>query len=318
MTSLPIQPAAPSLPDAALRGPSLADAVDRVATGVVGFAVGRSRSAGLAWRPGIWVGSAQALGRRSPIDVVLPGGERIHAELGGVDMATDLAVVVIPNDVPVTMPAVSRRTDAGDMSLAAPRVGDSVFAVGRESSGAVQASFGRIGSVGGEWRSGRAARIERWIRLDGGLYPGLDGAAVADANGEVIGIASSAFSRHHGVVLPAVTVDRVVDMLLTHGRVPEGYLGIAAQPVRAQLDGTAVDGLLISSLADAGPAARAGLMVGDVIVRLGDEPVSRLSNLRDRLIVGASVRLAVARGGQAHDVSVDVAQRPQPVERRCG
>jgi S1-C subfamily serine protease len=190
-----------------------------------------------------------------------------------------------------------------------------VFAVGREASGLTQASFGHVGSVAGEWRTWRGGRVDSLIRLDGGLYPGFAGAAVADASGQVIGIASPALSRHHGVVLPVTTVDRVLDQLLAHGRVQQGYLGIAAQPVRATLDGAAVDGLLVSSIAEDGPAARAGLRVSDVIVRVGGEPAGSLDALRDLLRVGSQVPVLVSRGGTAHEVSVEVAQRPTS---RCG
>lgn len=72
---------------------------------------------------------------------------------------------------------------------------------------------------------------EKLIRLDGGLYRGLDGAPVADANGKVIGIASQAFSRLHGVVLPISAVDRVAAQLVNDGRVTRGYLGIAPRAV---------------------------------------------------------------------------------------
>ena len=288
--------------------PSLPDVVARVATSVVGLATRRERSAGVLWRAGVVVGSAAALWRASTVSIVLPDGEQLEGEVRGVDGSTDLAAVVFSGaDLP---PAERAAADA-----APPRVGDAVFAVGREPSGLVQASFGHIGLVGGEWRTWRGGRIERLIRLDGGLYPGLMGAPVADAGGRVLGVASAAFSRHHGVVLPAATVDRVLDPLLAHGRVQQGYLGIAAQPVRATLDDAAVDGLLVSSVADGGPAARGGLLVGDVVLRIGGTPVGSLNALRDRLRVGATVELQVARGGRSQALSLTVAERPQG---RCG
>jgi S1-C subfamily serine protease len=284
----------------------LADAVERVAASVVGLVTRRQRSAGVLWRPGVVVASASALWRASSVAVVLPDGEQIDGTVRGVDGATDLAVVTVADR---GMPAAARAEDA------APRVGDAVFAVGREPSGHVQASFGRIGAVAGPWRTWRGGRVDRLIRLDGGLYPGLLGAAVADDKGHVLGVASAAFSRHHGVVLPVTTIDRVIEPLLTHGRVQQGYLGIAAQPVRAMRDGAGVDGLLVSSVADDGPAARAGLLVGDVIVSLGGQPVGSLEGLRERLQVGTQVDVDIARGGHAHKLSVQVAERPHS---RCG
>jgi S1-C subfamily serine protease len=281
---------------------SVPDAVERLAASVVGFATRRhGASSGVLWRNGVVVASAAGLWRASSVSLVLPNGEQVAGELRGIDGGTDLAAVTFTSGA---MP-VAERTAA-----AAPRVGDFVFAVGREPSGVTQASFGHVGSVAGEWRSWRGGRVDRLIRLDGGLYPGLEGAPVADASGQVLGVASSAFSRHHGVVIPVSTVDRVLDQLLAHGHVQQGYLGIAAQPVRATLDGEAVEGLLVSSVADDGPAARAGLRVADVIVKVGGEPVARLERLRELLQPGAQVRVLVARGGQPHELSIEVAQRP--------
>jgi len=286
--------------------PSLPDTVERLAASVVGLASRRHRGSGVLWRPGVLVASASTLWRLSTVSLVLPNGEQAPGEVRGVDGGTDLAAVSF---------------DSGALTVAehaagpAPRVGDFVMAVGREPSGLTQASFGHIGSVAGEWRTWRGGRVEQLIRLDGGLYPGLDGAPVASASGQLLGMASSAFSRHHGVVLPVATVDRVLDQLLAHGRVQQGYLGIAAQPVRATLEGAAVDGLLVSSVVDDGPAARAGLRVADVIVQVGGEPVDSLEALRDRLQVGTQVPVRVSRGGQALDLVLDVAQRPAS---RCG
>lgn len=280
--------------------------VARVAASVLGVATRRHRSAGVLWRPGVLVGSASALWRASEVSLILPDGEQVQGQVRGVDGATDLAAVQFDS---ASLPVAERAT------AYAARVGDFVFAVGREPSGLTQASFGHVGMAGGEWRTWRGGRVEQLIRLDGGLYPGLAGGPVADATGRVLGVASDAFSRHHGVVLPGATVDRVLDQLLAHGRVQQGYLGVAVQPAQAVRDGVGVAGLLVSSLAEDGPAARGGLLVGDVIVQVGDTPVSTLDALRDRLPVGARVQLQLVRGGQSQTVELDVGQRPAG---RCG
>jgi len=280
--------------------PHLPDAVERLAASVVCLATRRHGSSGVLWRNGVAVGSASALWRASQVSLVLPDGEQVPGEVRGIDGGTDLAAVTFASG---TLPVAERA------AAAAARVGHFVFAVGRKPSGLVQASFGHVGSVAGEWRTWRGGRVERLIQLDGGLYPGFEGAPVAEESGQVLGIASSAFSRHHGVVLPVATVDRVLDQLLAHGHVKQGYLGIAAQPVRATLDGAPVDGLLVSSVADDGPAARGGLQVGDVIVKVGGEPVGSLEALRGLLEVGAQVRVLVSRGGHAKELSLEVAQR---------
>lgn len=287
----------------------LADAVERVGASVVGLLARRLRSAGMVWRDGVAVASASALWRADRVAVVLPDGEQVDGTVRGIDPATDLAVVSFAG----RSSAVPIARESG----AAPnaRVGDVVFAVGREPSGPLQASFGHIGAVAGPWRTWRGGQLDRLIRLDGGLYPGLVGAAVADAQGRALGVASAAFSRHHGVVVPLATIERVVEPLLTHGRVARGHLGIAAQPVRAQRDGEAVDGLLVTAIADDSPASRAGLLVGDVIVVLDGVPAGSLQNVRERLQVGAQIELGIARGGRGQKLTVQVTERPHT---RCG
>jgi serine protease Do len=283
----------------------LADAVERIATSVVAIVLRRSAASGVVWRPGVVVTSASAVWRASRLALVLPDGEQVEGTLRGIDAATDIAAIGIDA---AAVPVVERAADA------APRTGDFVAAVGREPSGLTHASFGHVGAAAGEWRSWRGGRIERLVRLDGGLYPGLAGAAVADPAGRAIGIATPAFSRWHGIVLPVSTIDRVLDPLLAHGRVRQGYLGIAAQPVRALLAGAAVDGLLVSSVGPDSPAAAAGLLVGDVIVAAAGQPVASIDGLRDQLAgaaPGTRMALKIARGGQAVDLSVEVAERPR-------
>src|SRR5262245_34551221 len=128
----------------------LADAVERVGASVVGLMTRRQRSAGVIWRAGAAVGSACALWRTPSVAVVLPDGEQVDGTVRGIDPSTDLAVVVFADR---GMPPV------GPPSEAAARVGDAVFAVGREPSGAVQASFGHVGAVGGAWRTWRGGRV---------------------------------------------------------------------------------------------------------------------------------------------------------------
>lgn len=291
----------------------LPDAVARVAEAVVGLGLRRRGAAsGVLWAPGRVVTTACTLGGVSRVQVVPADGEPRVGEVRGVDPGTDLAVIAVEVDA---APVADRR------DAATVRVGDAVFAAGRDASGGVHASFGHLGAVGGAWRTWRGASVERWVRLDGGLYPGLAGAAVADATGRTIGIASPALSRHHGVVLPAASVDRVVEALWTRGRIVRGWLGVAVQPVaRSAVAPDAGQGgaLLVTGLGDGSPAASAGLRVGDAIVAAGERPVADLRALRDALEgleAGAPVRLSLLRGGVP--LSVDVAVGERPSASRC-
>jgi len=243
------------------------------------------------------------------VHVVRPDGETVVGEVRGTDGGTDLAVLAV---------------DTGDIRgverhpVALPRAGDFVFAVGREASGLVHASFGHVGAAAGAWRTWRGGQVDHLVRLDGGLYPGLAGAPVADARGHVIGIASPALSRHHGVVLPVATVDRVSAQLWAHGRVIRGYLGIVAQAValsaamQSAASTIATTGLLVAGVGDDSPAARAGVLVGDVIINAGGQEVPDVETLRDLLgadRLGTRLSLQLLRGGQPLEVGIEVADR---------
>lgn len=310
--------------------PGLPDAVAAVATRVAAVVTRRHAAAGVLWRPGLVVTSAAALWRAPRAQLVLPGGEAVEATLRGVDAGTDLALLQYAPGAAETTPAAQPDTSArpegaspaspaspaASAAVATPevRVGDFVFAAGREPEGSVHASFGHVGATGGAWRSWRGGRVDQLIRLDGGLYPGLAGAAVATARGTLLGIASPAFHRHHGVVVPVATIERVLDALLAHGRVPRSHLGIAVQPVRATLEGAGVEGLLVSSVAEGSPAALGGLLVGDVIVEAGGHAARELEALRARIAdtaPGAPLALVVSRAGRRLALSIAVAEAPR-------
>jgi len=281
----------------------MADLVDRVAASVAGLATRRrGTAAGVVWRPGVVVTAASAIGHADRVTVIGPNGESAVAGVRGIDPSTDLAVIETGTEGLV----------AADRRVQPPlRAGDAVFAVGRETGGGVHASFGRVGAAGGAWRTWRGGAVDSLVRLDGGLYAGLAGAAVADERGQVIGIASPALSRQHGIVLPPATVDRVVERLLAHGHVAHGYLGIAAQPVSLP---DAKSALLVAGMADDGPAAKAGVLVGDIIVGASGQALPDVQTLRELLATqpaGARVRLQMTRGGQPLELGIEIAERPR-------
>lgn len=289
---------------------SVADAVEAVAASVVGLGTRRrGLAAGVVWKPGMVVTAASAIGHAREVHVIQPDGETATGRVRGVDPSTDLAVIALDDE---RLRVAVRRVDP------AVRIGDFVFVAGRDGSGMLQASFGRIGATGGAWRTWRGGEVDRYVRLDGGLYPGLAGAPAADARGQVLGVVSPMLSRHHGVVLPVVTVDRVSDALSKHGHVARGFLGIVAQPVavpagvRANAPDLPETGLLVTGVADNGPAARAGVMAGDILLRLGGSPVHDIDTLREVLgaeQIGTRLRLQLLRGGQAMELTVEVAER---------
>jgi serine protease Do len=269
---------------------------------------------GVVWRAGLVVTAAHVF-RRTPAAVTLvgAGGTTYAATLVGIDSATDLALFRLADAG--ALPALV----AGNASTL--RAGHTAIVVGRSGEGDAIASAGIVNRVGGAWQTWLGGTIDRLVRLDGGVYDGLSGAPVADASGALVGVATAALSRSYGIVIPASTVERVVDALLANGRVARPWLGIGAQavPLDAAAGAAAAgqSGLLVTSLAAGGPAERAGVRIGDIIVRAAESAAANLRELRQALAshVGRSVTLGVLRGGAPLDLRAEVGEWPG--ERRC-
>src|SRR5260221_588557 len=204
---------------------SLASVVDRMGQSAVAVR-GRGRhgiASGVLWKTGVLVTAAHVF-RRTPaaVSVVAADGKSLDATLIGIDSSTDIAVFRLPDEA---VPAA----ELGDSD--GVKAGHLVLAVGRSADGDLTASYGLVNRTSGAWQTWLGGHVDRLIRLDGGVYDGLSGAPVADARGFVVGIATSALSRRYGIVVPASTVSRVVDALLTKGHVSRAFLGIGAQPV---------------------------------------------------------------------------------------
>src|SRR6266436_3944329 len=137
----------------------------------------------------------------------------------------------------------------------------------------------RFSSSGIFWRPGVIVTAEHTIRREEELtvYPGSDGGAVVNTAGETIGIATSALSRIAGLAIPAATLDRVVDEILARGRVARGYLGVGLQPVELP---DHHKGLIVLSLEREGPAAKAGVLIGDILISLGGSAVSDTDDIQ--------------------------------------
>lgn len=272
----------------------------------------------VVWRAGLVVTAAHVF-RRTPAAVTLAGadGKTFAATLVGIDSATDIALFRLADESAAGAPTAIVPGDASGV-----KAGHFAVAVGRSGEGDAIASSGLVNRASGPWQTWLGGHVDRLIRLDGGVYEGLSGAAVADASGAVIGIATAALSRSYGIVVPSSTVSRVVEALLANGRVARAWLGIGAQPVPLpQPAGAAAaadrTGLLVTSLAAGGPAERAGMLVGDIVVAAAGAPAGDLRELRHALAshVGKTVTLSLLRGGAPTELQTQVGEWPG--ERRC-
>ena len=267
----------------------------------------RLSASGIVWSAdGVIVTAHHVVERDDDIGVGLPDGRTVAASLVGRDPSTDLAVLRAKAGS-LTPPAWS---DAGSA-----RVGHLVLAVGRPGHKAM-ATLGIISALGKGWRTPAGGQVDRYVQTDVVMYPGFSGGPLVDANGQVLGLNTSALLRGVSLAVPATTLRRVVETLLAHGRVRRGYLGVGAQPVRlpaalAQQLGQET-GLLLVSVEPGGPAEQGGLLLGDTIVALDKQPVVHMDNLLDGLSgerVGVAVPVRVVRGGQVQDLTVVIGER---------
>ena len=260
----------------------------------------RFSSSGVIWRPGVIVTAEHTIRREEEIAVTLPDGSNVAATLAGTDAGTDLAVLKFEGDSAAPAP-----------TTVAPSPGTLVLAVGRSEDSGPNAALGIISASSGEWRTWRGGRMEHYLRLDLTMFPGSDGGVVINTAGETIGIATSALSRIAGLAIPAVTVERVLDEILARGHVARGYLGLGLQPVELP---DRQKGLIVLSLEPGGPAAKAGAMIGDIVVRLGGKPVADTDDIQLALesrAVGQDVVMEILRGGEAREIAVTIAERPR-------
>jgi S1-C subfamily serine protease len=179
------------------------------------------------------------------------------------------------------------------------------------------ASHGIISTLGGAWRTWRGGRIDQSFRLDLVPFTGFSGGALIDVQGKIIGINTS--GPHRSIMtIPIATVNRVVDLLLTKGKVARGFLGVALHPVKLAnvppSSGGTARGLLIVMIEPAGPADKAGLTVGDIVLTVGDKPLADAADLQEALDpeqVGKALKVRVLRGGQVKDITLTVAERQE-------
>jgi S1-C subfamily serine protease len=285
-----------------------AQLVERTAASVVAVHGGaRWSSSGIHWRSGVIVTAEEALERDEDIKVTLPRGRVVEASLAGRDPTTDVAVLRFqPDGLPIAATA--------DASL---RAGQVALTVGNRR-GDPLASLGIVALAGGPWHSVRGGTIDSLIRLDLVLTPAAEGGALVDVQGRVAGMAVLG-PRRRALAIPTSTIERTVDQLLAKGHVFRGYLGAGLQSVRlgrAQSDpqpSGSRRGVLVVSVDPDGPAARAGMLVGDIVTAWNAERVDRVRDVMRFLgpdSVGKTVDLALIRAGTPTQLKVVIGERP--------
>ncbi len=245
--------------------------------------------------------------------VTLPSGKPVPGKLIGVDQRTDLAVIKVDEDG-------LRTATLGNSDKV--RVGELAVAIGNP----LGEEFASTVTAGVISALNRTVDIEekqfRLIQTDAAINPGNSGGALVDSRGEVIGINSVKIVDVNveglNFAIPSNTVKPIVESIIKFGKVIRPWIGILGgdvNPALAEQYSLAVDsGVFVSELPPGGPADKAGMKSGDVIVSLNKNEVRNFSDLRNRVDnqkIGDTIEIVIMRGKEKKTLNLTLQQMPE-------
>ena len=246
------------------------------------------------------------------ITVVLNDGRRTQARLVGTDPDTDLAVLKIKLDqLPVMVMSNSDQLQVGDIVLA---IGNP-FGVGQTVTSGIVSALGR--------KQLGINTFENFIQTDAAINPGNSGGALVDVQGNLLGINTAIYSRSGGSMgigfaIPVSTARQVLEGIVKDGQVVRGWIGVEPTELTADLAKTfniqRTQGVIITGVLQSGPAARAGVQPGDVLLAVEGQPVQTVPELLAKVSAlkpGRPARLKFLRKNEEIEFAVTPAQRPR-------
>ena len=251
------------------------------------------------------------------IEVALIDGKKLKAKAVGSDPETDIAVLQVEGG---PVPAIT----FGDAD--ALRVGDVVLAIGNPFGVGQTVTMGIVSALG---RSQLGINtFENFIQTDAAINPGNSGGALIDSAGNLVGINTAIYSRSGGSLgigfaIPASSAKNVMEQIIQTGGVTRGWIGVEAREITPEMGESfrlgATTGVLIEGVLRGGPAERAGLKPGDVLVAIEGKPVkdpNAMLNLVAALVPGKPASIRLRRDNKDVDVQVAVGKRPTQQRRR--
>ena len=247
------------------------------------------------------------------IEVTLTDSRRARARVIGTDPDTDLAILKIELDkLPVIVLGNSDALDVGDQVLA---IGNP-FGVGQTVTSGIVSALGRS-QLG-------INTFEDFIQTDAAINPGNSGGALVDIHGKLIGINTAIYSRTGGymgigVATPAATARQVLEGIIRDGHVTRGWIGVEPSDLTPEMASTfhvpEGSGVLLTGVIQGGPAARAGMLPGDLITTVDGSRVDSVQSLLSTvsgLKPGRTAPFGVMRKGATVVLQVTIQQRPRP------
>jgi serine protease DegQ len=251
------------------------------------------------------------------MEVALADGRKIPAKLVGSDPDTDLAVIKVNLK---NLPSIT----LGRLDNA--KVGDVVLAIGNPFGVGQTVTMGIISALGRNHLG--INTFENFIQTDAAINPGNSGGALVDTNGHLLGINNVIYTRSGGSLgigfaIPVTTVKTVMDAIIRHGQVVRGWIGVEPQDITPELAESfglqKSTGTIIAGVLKGGPADKAGMKPGDILLSVADKPVSdtvSMMNLVAQLTPGEKVRVTVLRKSSEAAIEITVGRRPRSKPRR--
>jgi len=251
---------------------------------------------------GFLLTNAHVVGQATGGTAAFSDGTSVAFQVVGADPLSDLAVLRANGDTPE--PAVLGEADG-------LVVGQLVVAVGNPLGLAGSVTAGVVSALGRSMPAGQSRLIEDVIQTDAALNPGNSGGALADSRARVVGINTAVAGIGLGLAVPInSTTRRIMSALMQDGRVRRAYLGVAVAPApvppvwRSRLGGRST-GVRVASVVSAGPADRAGLRVGDLLLNVDGHEVATAQDLQRLMFaetIGRRLAITVMRNGALVDV----------------